>query len=129
MSIFLPFTEILKSRRKILFSTATITFVFSADDVCGCVMKSVELPPYHLCIEGSDEVIGTVFDKSLVEAGCQFCGACVDTCPTGALTERALKYETLPRWRIKDDLSFLWNRVCSGCRFEKWQNIKHSSSK
>lgn len=45
---------------------------------------------------GSDEVIGTVFDKTLVEAGCQFCGACVDTCPTGALTERALKYETLP---------------------------------
>ncbi len=44
---------------------------------------------------GSNEVIGTVFDKTLVEAGCQFCGACVDTCPTGALTERALKYETL----------------------------------
>ncbi|MFC2161920.1 molybdopterin-dependent oxidoreductase, partial [Acidobacteriota bacterium] len=44
---------------------------------------------------GSDEVIGTVFDKTLAEAGCQFCGACVDTCPTGALTERALKYETL----------------------------------
>ena len=44
---------------------------------------------------GSEEVIGTVFDKTLLEAGCQFCGACVDTCPTGALTERALKYETL----------------------------------
>jgi len=44
---------------------------------------------------GSNEAIGTVFDKTLVEAGCQFCGACVDTCPTGALTERALKYETL----------------------------------
>ena len=50
---------------------------------------------------GSDEVIGTVFDKTLVEAGCQFCGACVDTCPTGALTERALKYETLPDGQSK----------------------------
>ena len=44
---------------------------------------------------GSEEVIGTVFDKPLLEAGCQFCGACVDVCPTGALTERAVKYESL----------------------------------
>ncbi|MGD2245097.1 MAG: molybdopterin-dependent oxidoreductase [Candidatus Aminicenantes bacterium] len=45
---------------------------------------------------GSDEVIGTVFDKPLIETGCQFCGACVDVCPTGALTERTIKYEMLP---------------------------------
>ena len=45
---------------------------------------------------GSQEVIGTVFDKPLLDTGCQFCGACVDVCPTGALTERAIKYETLP---------------------------------
>jgi formate dehydrogenase alpha subunit len=45
---------------------------------------------------GSEEVIGTVFDKPLLDSGCQFCGACVDVCPTGALTERAIKYETLP---------------------------------
>ncbi len=45
---------------------------------------------------GSKAGIGTVFDQTLLEAGCQFCGACVDVCPTGALTERALKYETLP---------------------------------
>ena len=44
---------------------------------------------------GSDEVIGTALDKPLLESGCQFCGACVDVCPTGALEERALKYEPL----------------------------------
>jgi len=44
---------------------------------------------------GSEEVIGTAFDKPLLESGCQFCGACVDVCPTGALTEKSLKYEHL----------------------------------
>ncbi len=50
---------------------------------------------------GSQAVIGTVLDRPLLESGCQFCGACLDVCPTGALTERALKYETLPDSRAK----------------------------
>ena len=45
---------------------------------------------------GSRAVVGTVLDRSLLESGCQFCGACVDLCPTGSLTERAIRYETLP---------------------------------
>jgi predicted molibdopterin-dependent oxidoreductase YjgC len=45
---------------------------------------------------GSYAVVGTVLDRPHLESGCQFCGACVDVCPTGALSERALKYETLP---------------------------------
>jgi len=45
---------------------------------------------------GSRTVIGTALDKPLLESGCQFCGACVDVCPTGALTEKAVKYELLP---------------------------------
>jgi len=44
---------------------------------------------------GSNAVVGTVLDLPLHESGCQFCGACVDVCPTGALTERSLKYESL----------------------------------
>lgn len=45
---------------------------------------------------GSQAIVGTAFDRSLLESGCQFCGACVDICPTGSLTERAVKYESLP---------------------------------
>ncbi|MBM3285298.1 MAG: 4Fe-4S dicluster domain-containing protein, partial [Candidatus Aminicenantes bacterium] len=45
---------------------------------------------------GSQAVVGTAFDRPLLESGCQFCGACVDVCPTGALTERATRGELLP---------------------------------
>lgn len=44
---------------------------------------------------GSKAVVGAVFDRPLLQSGCQFCGACLDVCPTGALTERAVRYETL----------------------------------
>jgi formate dehydrogenase alpha subunit len=42
---------------------------------------------------GSQAVVGTSFDRTLLESDCQFCGACVDVCPTGALFERAIKPE------------------------------------
>jgi len=37
---------------------------------------------------GSQTVIGTAYNQPLLDSGCQFCGACVDVCPVGALTER-----------------------------------------
>lgn len=37
-------------------------------------------------VEGRQEV-GTPFGRPLEEVGCQFCGACVDSCPSGALRE------------------------------------------
>ncbi len=36
--------------------------------------------------------VGTAFDKPLIESECIFCGACIDVCPTGALSEKALKW-------------------------------------
>jgi formate dehydrogenase (NADP+) alpha subunit len=41
---------------------------------------------------GSETVIGTALDRPLLDSGCQFCGACVDVCPTGSLMERAVRY-------------------------------------
>jgi len=45
---------------------------------------------------GSRTLPGTAFDKSLQDSGCQFCGACVDICPTSALTERSGRWRGLP---------------------------------
>jgi formate dehydrogenase alpha subunit len=42
---------------------------------------------------GSQALVGTAFDKPLQDAGCQFCGACVDACPTGALVEKERKWK------------------------------------
>ncbi|HIK89332.1 MAG TPA: hypothetical protein EYG09_06775 [Dehalococcoidia bacterium] len=38
-------------------------------------------------------LVGTARGTSLLESGCEFCGACVDVCPTGSLTERNYKWE------------------------------------
>jgi predicted molibdopterin-dependent oxidoreductase YjgC len=40
--------------------------------------------------------IGPAFGRSHVEAGCEFCGACVDVCPTGALADKASKWDGKP---------------------------------
>ncbi len=38
-------------------------------------------------------LVGTSRGTSLLESGCEFCGACVDLCPVGALVERDYKWE------------------------------------
>lgn len=41
---------------------------------------------------GSAAHIGEAFGRSLTDAGCRFCGSCVDVCPTGSLADRYAKW-------------------------------------
>jgi formate dehydrogenase beta subunit len=47
--------------------------------------------------KGKEAYIGTGSDASLADAGCRFCGACVEVCPTGALRDK----EELTRGRSR----------------------------
>lgn len=45
---------------------------------------------------GSQTRIGEAFGRSLTEAGCRFCGSCIDVCPTGSLADRYAKWGGAP---------------------------------
>jgi NADH dehydrogenase/NADH:ubiquinone oxidoreductase subunit G len=54
-----------------------------------CVQVCAEDAQYAFAINftgrGYDTMIGTFFDKPLMETSCVFCGQCIGVCPTGAL--------------------------------------------
>ncbi len=58
--------------------------------------------------------IGPAFSKSHVEAGCEFCGACVTVCPTGTLADKVSKWDGKP-----DGFEVSTCPFCSlGCQIE-----------
>lgn len=59
---------------------------------CGrCVRVCREVRGVNIldyCKHGGEVYVGTRNDLPLADAGCRFCGACVEICPTGALLDR-----------------------------------------
>jgi predicted molibdopterin-dependent oxidoreductase YjgC len=47
---------------------------------------------YGFTKRGFDALPDTPMSVSLLDAGCEFCGQCVSTCPTGALTDKASRF-------------------------------------
>jgi formate dehydrogenase alpha subunit len=45
---------------------------------------------------GPTTQIGPAFGRSHIEAGCEFCGACVSACPTGTLADKVSKWDGQP---------------------------------
>ncbi len=50
---------------------------------------------------GRQTTIGAAFDRTHLEAGCEFCGACVSVCPTGALSAKVSKWYGKPDGEVR----------------------------
>ena len=57
-------------------------------------------PAISIINRGKWARIGTAFHKSHVHSGCTFCGACIDICPTGTLTDRFARWQGKPEAEI-----------------------------
>ena len=65
--------------------------------LCGrCIRMCQEIRTANVLAfkqRGRYTVIGPAYDRTHLDAGCEFCGACVSVCPTGALSEKVRKWE------------------------------------
>ena len=61
---------------------------------------------------GKLTTIGPAFDRTHLEAGCEFCGACVSVCPTGALSTKVSKWYGMADAKVATTCTF----CSSGCR-------------
>lgn len=67
-----------------------------------------------LLYRGPHAMVGTAYDRTLYDSGCQFCGECVDVCPTGSLAERVNKWVGVPETKTATTCGF----CALGCELE-----------
>jgi NADH dehydrogenase/NADH:ubiquinone oxidoreductase subunit G len=70
---------------------------------------------------GRATTIGPAFDQSHLEANCEFCGACVSVCPTGAMAEKSRKWHGVAKE--------FQNSVCPLCSLNCDIQIAHKENK
>lgn len=73
--------------------------------LCGLCWRICEKihgsPAISIVKRGKEARIGASFDRSWVDSGCTFCGACVDICPTGTITDRFAKWHGHPDGHVR----------------------------
>ncbi len=71
---------------------------------------------------GHETRVDTAFGTSHIDSGCWFCGACVDVCPTGAITPRISKWIGTPDESVETTCA-----LCGvGCQMQldlKWERV------
>jgi len=66
--------------------------------------------------------VGTIFGRTHLEGACRFCGACIDVCPTGALSPKGSKWHGKPDTTIESICTFC-SMNCAMLLEKKWDKV------